>query len=184
MAFFNEVILIGNLTRDPELRRTPNNVAVCDICVAINRKYNTGDGQERDEVCFIDIVVWAKQAESCNKYLNKGASVFVEGRLKNDNWEDKEGNKRTRLRVIAERVQFLTLKPSGSGDYSRRQGGQVHHHDRDRNNDRNNMNFNSSINSSNYSNNDIDNVIEKSDISTNIDMAETDTVTKLENNSI
>ena len=161
MAFFNEVILIGNLTRDPELRRTPSNVAVCDMCVAINRKYNTGDGQERDEVCFIDIVVWAKQAESCDKYLNKGASVFVEGRLKNDNWEDKEGNKRTRLRVIAERVQFLTLKPSGSGDYKK----QINH---DRNND--NTNFNSNNYGNNNSINNIDSVIEKSD--TNINMKE------------
>jgi single-strand DNA-binding protein len=114
MAFYNGVILIGNLTKDPELRSTPSGVHVCDMCVAINRRFvTTGvnqQKQEKDEVCFIDVVVWSKQAESCAKYLRKGASVFVEGRLKNDNWEDRDGKKRTRIRVVAERVQFLNLK--------------------------------------------------------------------------
>ncbi|HJO95073.1 MAG TPA: single-stranded DNA-binding protein [Victivallales bacterium] len=107
MASFNKVMLMGNLTRDPELRYTPSGSAVCDFSIAINRKYSTG-GQEKEEVCFVDIVVWAKQAESCGKYLQKGSAVFVEGRLRNDNWEDKDGRKRSRLRITAERVQFLS----------------------------------------------------------------------------
>lgn len=107
MASLNKVMLIGNLTRDPELRYTPGGQAVCDFSIAINRRY-TINGQEREEVCFVDIVVWSKQAESCGKYIKKGATVFVDGRLRNDNWEDKEGKKRSRLRVTAERVQFLS----------------------------------------------------------------------------
>ena len=117
MASFNKVVLIGNLTRDPELRYTPNGQAVCDFSIAINRKY-TVNGQEKDDVCFVDVVVWAKQAESCGKYLHKGSSVFVEGRLRNDTWEDKEGRKRSKLRVTAERVQFLTLRTGNASDFA------------------------------------------------------------------
>ena len=113
MASFNKVILIGNLTRDPELRYTPNGQAVCDFSIAVNRRY-TVNGQERDEVCFIDIVAWSKQAESCGKYLKKGSPVFVEGRLRNDTWEDRDGRKRSRLRVTADRVQFMSYG-SGAG---------------------------------------------------------------------
>ena len=104
---------MGNLTRDPELRYTPGGQAVCDIGIAINRKY-TANGQDKEEVCFVDIVVWAKQAESCSKYLRKGSSVLVEGRLQYDTWEDKDGKKRSRLRVTAERVQFLSSKSDDS----------------------------------------------------------------------
>jgi single-strand DNA-binding protein len=148
MASFNKVMLMGNLTRDPELRYTPSGSAVCDFSIAINRKYSAA-GQEREEVCFVDIVVWAKQAESCGKYLKKGSSVFVEGRLRNDNWEDKDGRKRTRLRITAERVQFLSSsrsddsKPSRS-DYSS---------NNQPNNYQTNNNYNSKNNTSNYSNN-------------------------------
>lgn len=110
MAFYNNVILIGNLVRDPDLRSTPGGVAVCDMCIAINHRYSGRDKQEKDEVCFVDIVVWSRQAESCGKYLKKGASVLVEGRLRNDNWEDKEGRKRTRMYVVANSVRFMSLK--------------------------------------------------------------------------
>ncbi len=117
MASFNKVLLMGNLTRDPELRYTPGGQAVCDLGIAVNRRYSV-NGQEREEVCFVDIVVWAKQAESCGRYLHKGSPVFVEGRLQYDSWDDKDGKKRSRLRVTAERVQFL-----GARNEEARQGG-------------------------------------------------------------
>ena len=109
MASFNKVLLMGNLTRDPEVRYTPGGQAVCDMGLAVSRKYSV-NGQDRDEVCFVDIVAWAKQAENCGKYLQKGSPVFVEGRLQYDTWEDKEGRKRNKLRVTAERVQFLSSR--------------------------------------------------------------------------
>jgi single-strand DNA-binding protein len=114
MASFNKVILMGNLTRDPELRYTPNGQAVCEFTIAMNHKYVVG-GQSREEVCFMDIVVWAKPAESCGRYLHKGASVFVEGRLKQDTWEDKEGRKRSKIRVNADRVQFISTRNTSAG---------------------------------------------------------------------
>jgi len=106
MASFNKVMLMGNLTRDPKLSSSVSGSSVCEFSIAINRKY-TINGQEREEVCFVDIVVWGRQADSCGKYLQKGSAVFVEGRLKTDSWEDKEGKKRSRLRVVADRVQFI-----------------------------------------------------------------------------
>ena len=127
MASFNKVILIGNLTRDPELRYTPSGQAVCDFSIAINRKYSV-NGQEKDEVCFVDVVAWSKQAESCGKYLKKGACVFVDGRLRNDTWEDRDGKKRSKLRVTADRVQFMSSgtsssAPSSRGNYEYSEGG-------------------------------------------------------------
>lgn len=113
MVSLNKVFLVGNLTKDPSLKYTPKGQAVCDFTLAINRKYVV-NGNEKEEVCFVDIVVWAKQAESCGKYLTKGSAAMVEGRLRNDNWEDKEGNKRSKLRVNADRVQFLILKGNQS----------------------------------------------------------------------
>ena len=113
MASLNKVMLMGNLTRNPEIRYTPSGQAVCDLGLAMNRRYSV-NGQDREDVCFVDIVVWAKQAESCSKYLHKGSLVFVDGRLHNDNWEDKDGKKRSRLRITAERVQFLNSKSDES----------------------------------------------------------------------
>lgn len=107
MASLNKVMLIGNLTRDPELRYTTSGAAVCELGLAVNRKY-VMNNQEKEETTFIDIIVWNKQAESCSKYLQKGKSVFIEGRLKLDNWETKDGEKRSKMRVVAERVQFLS----------------------------------------------------------------------------
>lgn len=106
MASMNRVFLIGNLTRDPETRFTPSNTAVGDLRLAVNRRYKTSDGQDKDEVCFVNVVVWGRQAETCEQYLRKGSPVLVEGRLQYDEWE-KDGQKQNRLRVVADRVQFL-----------------------------------------------------------------------------
>lgn len=98
---------MGNLTRDPEVRYTPKGTAVTDLSMAINTVYRTQDGDEKEEVTYVDIVTWGRQAETCGQYLTKGAPIFVEGRLQLDQWEDKDGQKKSRLRVRAERVQFL-----------------------------------------------------------------------------
>ena len=98
MASLNKVLLIGNLTRDPEIRYTPSGAALCRLGLAMNRKFTTSKGEDRDESCFVDIDVWGKQAESCNSYLKKGSPAFVEGRLRFDQWDDREtGRKRNRL---------------------------------------------------------------------------------------
>jgi len=107
MASLNRVILMGNLTKDPEVRFTPAGTAVGDLRLAVNRKFKTADGQNRDETCYVGITVWGRQAETCAEYLRKGSSVLVEGRLKYDEWE-KDGQKLSRLSVVAERVQFLS----------------------------------------------------------------------------
>ncbi len=117
MASFNKVILMGNLTRDPELRYTPSGAPVCNFDVAMNRSYTTQGGERRDEVCYMTVVVWGKQAESCGEYLGKGRSVLVEGHLQQRSWETPEGQKRSKHEVVAERVQFLgprTAKAAGA----------------------------------------------------------------------
>lgn len=110
MANFNRVILMGNLTRDPELRYIPNGQAVVNLRLAINRTYKTQAGEQKEEVTFVGIVVWAKQAEACAEYLSKGSPVFVEGRLQSRQWETEDGQKRSVLEVVADRVQFLGRK--------------------------------------------------------------------------
>jgi len=121
MASLNKVLLMGNLTRNPEIRYTPGGSAVCEFGMAINRRFMQANGQEKDETCFVDITVWGKQAESSSRFLQKGSSVFVEGRLVYDQWTEKEtGNKRSRLRIYAERVQFLDRRdaaPQGNDGY-------------------------------------------------------------------
>lgn len=107
MANFNKVLLMGNLTKDPELRYTPQGTAVVNLRMAVNRKYKDKSGEFKDEVCFITAVVWDKQAENCNQYLRKGSPIFVEGRLQSRSWEDNTGAKRSVVEVRAERVQFL-----------------------------------------------------------------------------
>jgi len=102
MANVNKVILIGNLTRDPELRYTPSGTAVCEFGMAVNRKY-----KDREETTFVDLVAWARQAELISEYCKKGRPLFVEGRLTFDSWEGKDGQKRSRLRVTVENFQFL-----------------------------------------------------------------------------
>jgi len=107
MASYNKVLLMGNLTKDPELRYTPQGTAVANLRLAVNRKYRTKDQELKEEVCFITAVVWNKQAETCNQYLHKGSSLFVEGRLQSRSWEDNTGAKRSVIEVRAERVQFM-----------------------------------------------------------------------------
>src|SRR5262249_55617352 len=115
MASFNKVILLGNLTRDPEVRYTPKGSAVCDLGIAVNRVYTTDSGEKREEVTFVDVVLWARLAEIAGEYLKKGRPVFIEGRLQMDTWDDKQtGQKRTRLRVVAESRQLLGSRPGGA----------------------------------------------------------------------
>jgi len=107
MASFNKVILLGNLTRDPELRHTPAGMAVCSFDVAVNRSFTTRAGERREEACFITVVVWDKQAQTCAEFLSKGRQVLIEGRLQQRSWETPDGQKRTKHEVVAERVQFV-----------------------------------------------------------------------------
>jgi single-strand DNA-binding protein len=120
MASFNKVILLGNLTRDPEVRYTPKGSAVCDLGIAVNRVYTTEGGERREEVTFVDVVLWARLAEIAGEYLRKGRPVFIEGRLQMDSWDDKQtGQKRTKLRVVGESMQLLGGRPGGAaGDTS------------------------------------------------------------------
>jgi single-strand DNA-binding protein len=107
MANLNKVFLIGNLTKDPELRYTPSGVAVANIRLAVNRRFKNKNQELKEETCFITAVVWNKQAEACNQYLHKGSPCFVEGRLQSRSWEDNAGQKRNVIEVRVERVQFL-----------------------------------------------------------------------------
>ena len=115
MASLNKVFLIGNLTRDPELRVTPKGTAICQFGLAVNRQYKDDTGATRDETTFVDIEAWGKQGELVAKYLTKGSPAFVEGRLRLDQWEDKtSGQKRSRLKIVLDNVQFLG-RPGGGG---------------------------------------------------------------------
>ena len=116
MASFNKVILLGNLTRDPEVRYTPKGSAVCDLGIAVNRQYTLDSGEKREEVTFVDVVLWARLAEIAGEYLKKGRPVFIEGRLQMDTWDDKQTwHKRSKLRVIGETMQLLGGRPPGTG---------------------------------------------------------------------
>jgi len=115
MANLNKVMLIGNLTRDPDLKFTPGNQAVCEIGLAVNRKYRTKDGEDREETTFVDCEAWGKQAEVLKQYMTKGKPLFIEGRLKLDTWEDKDGGKRSKMRVVIENFQFLGAAGGGGG---------------------------------------------------------------------
>ncbi len=117
MTSFNKVILLGNLTRDPEVHYTPNGAAVASFAIAVNRKYKQGE-ETKEEVSYIDIVVFGKQAESCGQYISKGDSVLIDGRLQQRRWETEDGQKRNKVEVVAERVNFMpkrakTGQPSG-----------------------------------------------------------------------
>ncbi|HTQ29872.1 MAG TPA: single-stranded DNA-binding protein [Opitutaceae bacterium] len=115
MAYLNKVFLIGNLTRDPELRVTPKGTAICQFGLAVNRQFKDESGQTRDETTFVDIEAWGKQGELVSKYLTKGSPAMVEGRLKLDQWEDKQsGQKRSKLKIVLDNVQFLG-RPGGAG---------------------------------------------------------------------
>ena len=107
MASLNKVLLIGNLTRDPELRYTPAGVAVANLGLAVNRRFKDKSGELKEDVCFITVTVWDKQAEACCQYLQKGKAIFVEGVLQSRFWETEDKQKRSSIDVRAERVQFL-----------------------------------------------------------------------------
>ena len=117
MANLNKVFLIGNLTRDPELRYTPAGVAVANLGLAVNRRFRDKSGELKEDVCFLTVTVWDKQAEACCQYLKKGSPVFVEGVLQSRSWETNDGQKRSTIDVRAERVQFLgKFTPTGKAE--------------------------------------------------------------------
>lgn len=121
MANFNKVILAGNLTRDPQVSMMPSNKPVCEFGMAINRKWRTDSGEMREEVCFVDLIAYGRQAETLGQYMSKGKPLMVEGRLKYDQWEAKDGSgKRSRLRVVVDNFQFLG---SAGGQGGGGQGG-------------------------------------------------------------
>lgn len=114
MASFNKVLLMGNLTRDPELRYIPSGTAVATFTIAVNRAYTSQTGEKKEEACFVRVIVWARRAELCGEFLSKGSLVFVEGRLQSRTWDDQSGQKRSTIEVVANNVQFLG-RPKGAG---------------------------------------------------------------------
>ncbi len=123
MASFNKVILLGNLTRDPEVRYTPKGSAVADLGLAVNRQYTLENGEKREEVTFVDVTFWGRTAEVAGEYLKKGRPVFVEGRLQLDTWDDKQsGQKRSKLKVIGETMQMLGGRGGPGGDGNAEEG--------------------------------------------------------------
>lgn len=125
MASLNKVFLLGNLTRDPDLRHTSGGMAVCEFCLATTRRF-TVNGQLQEETCFVDVVVWGKIGANCAKYLHKGSSAMIEGRLQLDQWEDRNGGgKRSKLKVNAEVVQFVGGKREDNGGGSDYRNGGV-----------------------------------------------------------
>ena len=125
MSSLNRVLIIGNLTRDPELKTVGSGANVCDLGVAMNRSWTDNQGQKHDEATFVDVTLWGKNAENAARYLSKGRSVYVEGRLQLDAWKDKEsGQDRSKLRIVGERIQFLGGAPGASeGDAASESGG-------------------------------------------------------------
>ena len=117
MASLNKVLLVGNLTKDPELRFVPSGQAVANLRIATNRKYKAGNGEWKEEVTYVGVDVWGKSAEACGEYLKKGSPLLVEGRLKLKEWTAQDGQKRSMLEVVSERVQFLSggQRREGSG---------------------------------------------------------------------
>jgi single-strand DNA-binding protein len=129
MASYNKVFLLGNLTRDPEVRYTPKGSAVADLGIAVNRQYTLDNGEKREEVTFVDVTLWGRQAEVAGEYLKKGRSVFIEGRLQLDTWDDKQsGQKRSKLKVIGEMMQMLGGRPGGGGGGGDEGGGEGSSH--------------------------------------------------------
>jgi single-strand DNA-binding protein len=116
MASFNKVILLGNLTRDPEVRYTPKGTAVTELGMAVNRVYTADNGEKREETTFVDVTLWGRTAEIAGEYLKKGRPVLIEGRLQLDSWDDKQsGQKRTKLKVVGEGLQLIGSRPGGGG---------------------------------------------------------------------
>jgi single-strand DNA-binding protein len=118
MASYNRVILLGNLTRDPELRYTPSGTPVSDIGMAVNDRRKNANGEWVDETTFVDVTLWSRTAEVASEYLSKGSPVFIEGRLKLDSWETSDGQKRSKLRVVCERMQMVGSRGGGGGGSS------------------------------------------------------------------
>jgi single-strand DNA-binding protein len=116
MASLNRVLLIGNLTRSPELRHTSNGIAVADMRLAVNRQYTSQSGEKRSEATFLTVVVWGKQAEASAQHLSKGSAVFIEGRIQIREWDGKDGQKRTATEIIADTVQFLSPRKAEDAD--------------------------------------------------------------------
>lgn len=123
MANFNKVILAGNLTRDPQLSYLPSNTPVCEFGLAVNRKWKSQTGEMKEEACFVDCRAFGRQAETISQYLSKGRPVLIEGRLRYEQWESKEGQKRSRLCVVVETFQFLGAPPDGGNRSGGSRGG-------------------------------------------------------------
>ena len=118
MASYNRVILMGNLTRDPQLRYLPSNTAVCEFGLATNRRWRDKDGNQKEDVCFVDVSAFGRQAETINQYMTKGKPILIEGRLRFDSWTGQDGQKRSKLSVVAETFQFVGARgdqPAGAG---------------------------------------------------------------------
>ena len=115
MASYNKVIIVGNLTRDPELKNTTGGTSVADLGIAINDNYKNKAGETVEQTTFVDVVVWGRQAETANEFLSKGSSVLIEGKLQLDQWDAEDGSKRSKMRVRADRVQFLSTKSQSTG---------------------------------------------------------------------
>ena len=126
MASLNKVFLMGNLTRDPEIRYLQNGTALTKFGLAVNRSYKTRDGQQRDETCFVDITAWGRQAEVISEYCSKGRPLFVEGRLQFEQWQDQSGQRRSKLTVVLESFQFLGGRRDGGQDHESQQGSPAH----------------------------------------------------------
>jgi single-strand DNA-binding protein len=133
MITLNKVFLVGNLARDPDLRHTPSGTPVTEFRLAVSDSYTTSSGEKHDRTCFIDVVSWRKLAESCSEYLKKGSPVFVEGRLEQDTWTTGDGQRRSRIRVVAYSVQFIRreVERSASGRHIKvvEKGGNTIHDD-------------------------------------------------------
>jgi single-strand DNA-binding protein len=123
MASFNRVILVGNLTRDPELRYLASGTAVTDIGLAVNDRRKNQSGEWVEETTFVDVTLWGRTAEVCSEYLTKGSPVLIEGRLKLDTWEAQDGQKRSKLKVVGDRMQMLSGRGQGAGEGGPRPAG-------------------------------------------------------------
>jgi single-strand DNA-binding protein len=115
MAGFNRVVLLGNLTRDPQLKYLPNNTAVCEFGLAVNRRWRDRDGNQREDVCFVDMAAFGRPGETINQYMSKGRQILVEGRLKFDSWTSQDGTKRSKLSVVVENFTFVGTRDASSG---------------------------------------------------------------------
>ena len=125
MANLNKVLLLGRLTRDPQLKYTSNGTPVADLSLAINRFWSGQDGKRNEETTFVDVTLWSRQAELAAEYLSKGREVFIEGRLKFDQWDTPEGQRRSKLSVVAESMQFIGPRNEGGGQQRGQQDGEA-----------------------------------------------------------